>query len=210
MIRTLNKTVKKIENWQESCADFQLFIRTLLGESILTETSIADVAVKVPESGDVKKRKLTENEKMVVTKDDMGNFVIDGKPVDRETQTKLKNALDRDQRVVDIIDKKEENESDVSPLQEPSGQGGQKPRASETTSRDKIIRTERYMQINNVIQKWIKQYFSNRRSGNFGEASIVKRKIENMISEKDLDRDTVFYAGSISNDVSDSEPDASE
>jgi len=202
MLKCLRKTTKQIEHWQEDCATFQLFLQKLLGEDAYNENSIADMSVKPMPLGKKKK--------------DMNEIITDNsetKQIDMSTG-KPKNKVARSV-VIGLKTGKfkqvgeDEEPTEANPLQEPSDDSEAKDTSdSDNPSRAKILKTETVMETNTILVKWVDQYFARRRAGNFNEASIIKKRIENMIKEKDLDRDTVYYSGTggaIDSDETDSD-----
>ena len=209
MLNVLGKTVKQIEQWQENCAELQLFIQKLLGPTVQENVSIADIAVT---KDGMSPKKNKEMDEAVVTKDNR-RYYKNGQPVSPEDQVTMKREIRRGRTIV----AGEEDEA-VSPLQEPSDSAeteeptpdADEPQVASTdgekTSRAKILKTEKVMETNSILNKWVGEYFSDRRAGNFNEAMIIKKRIERMIKEKDLDRDTVYYSGSTGASLE--EPDA--
>lgn len=181
MLSCLDKHVKQIEKWQEHCSELQLFLKVLLGEEAYNENSIADIAVN---KNAFKKKSINEAELAgdVKDKDKSGNDVI----VTPEGKTKKLTKIQA--RAIQT-----NGDEDVSPLQDVEEP---EPKNEKETTRTKILKTEKIMETNTILNKWVDQYFSNRRKGNFTEANIIKNRIENMIREKNLDKETVYYNSS--------------
>lgn len=174
VLNKLDKTVKRIESWQEDCANLQHALRTLLGES--GGTSIADVSVAPMPMG--KKKKSMDEAEMagdIKDKDRTGRDVIvtpDGK-TKRLTPQQSREMQRNDQ------------ESDAE--------------SQETLTR--LRKTKSILQSDKRLQALVQKYWDFRLNGNFGRASEIKSIITEMVTERDLDSEIVFASYDIDGDV---------
>jgi len=190
MLKVFNKTIKRIDRWQEDCSQLIFALETMLGEN----TSIADIAVnKTPE---VKKKKLKEATTVSrgtnVKKVDSAGNVND---VSRD-EVRSVERLKRQGYKVNEEDGEEEAEEPKEEPKENEGEPGvptKDEREHPGQLRGKILKTEKELETNDSLRQWVFDYFAARRQGNFAEADVVKNKINSTIDEKRLDRETVFF-----------------
>ena len=181
MLKVLNKTIKKIDTFQEDCASLIYGLRNLLGES----TSVADISVN-PTAFEKKKR-LKES----IVKTSTGDVVeIDEMGKKKKLPTAVASEIDKGGKLLSAGDDGEK--------EEPATDGDDKKNKTDDTSkkgslRGKIVKTEKELESNKSLRKWVIQYFEARRQGNFGTAEVLKSRIDQFISEKDLDEPTIYY-----------------
>jgi hypothetical protein len=182
VLSKLEKTVKRIEGWQEDCASLQHAFRTLLGES--GGTSVADVSVAPMPMG--KKKKLDEAEMAgdIKDKDRAGRDVV------VTPEGKTKRLTPQQSREMQRNDK----ESDAE--------------GQETLTR--LRKTRDILQTDQRLQKLIEQYWTFRLAGNFGRASEIKTIINEIATERDLDLEIVFASYDLSNGGKEEEPEPEE
>jgi len=193
MLKVLNKTVNKIDTFQEECSDLVLALGTLLGENV----SIADISVnKTPE----KQKKLKE----AVVRTSGGDVVeIDARGRKKRLPRAVASEVDKGGKVLSAGDD-EEPEDENSTKETKMTPKEKLAAATVDTEKDKkkmkpgqlrgrIMKTEKELEINESLREWVIKYFEARKQGNFAEASVLKRKIEAAIGEKKLDRETVFF-----------------
>lgn len=185
MLNVLNKSIKKIENFQENCAELCFSLGTLLGENV----SIADIAVnKTPEK---KRRALKE----AVIKRKSGEVIqIDSAGKKRKLPRSIANEVERGAQVLSAGDEeniKEKSNKNSKENDKVSALGAEKEKPG--ALRGKIIKTEHELEINDSLSNWVANYFDARRQGRFAEADVMKRRIDSVIGEKRLDRETVYF-----------------
>jgi len=167
VLKKLEKTVQQISEWQENCANLQHALRTLLGENV----SISDVAV---------------------TKD---AFDPDKKKKDLEEAEIAGDIKDKDRAGRDVIVTPEGKTKKLTPqqsreMQRNGDEGGEEDEDQATLAR--IRKTMDILGSDEKLRGLIVKYFDFRSAGNFGRATEIKKLIEEMVENRDLDAETVF------------------
>lgn len=189
MLKVLNKTLKKIDKFQEDCSDLTLGLGILLGENV----SISDIAVnKSPEKRRMKEATVLRKNGKAKKVDSSGD-ISDISPQEQKSIDKLKKRgyqiNDDSQNSED--DKESEQDAEISDTE--PGAVSKEDKKHPGKLRGRIIKTEKELEVNDSLRQWVFDYFNARRQGNFTEAGVIKRKIDSTISEKNLDRETVFF-----------------
>jgi len=179
MPKLFSKVLKKIDSFQEDCADLILGMEILLGENV----SIADISVNA-----TPKKKLKESVLMAKGRD--------VKRIDSEGN--VSTVTPKEVRTIETMKKKgyQTNDSDGEEKDDEDSEEITTSEKDKTGAlRGKIIKTEKELEINDSLRDWVKNYFLARRQGNFSEADILRERIESTIFEKNLDKETVYYRG---------------
>jgi len=175
-LKCFEKTIKRIENWQESCVGLQHDLRVLLGENV----SIADIAV-TKDGYEKKKKNISET---TITADNKGTIKqITGNRESRlspQKEKEIKIALDKGQTIV---------AGDEEPSETPEEQDTQNQHKI-TVAR--IKRTEDLVPKDPKIMSYLGRYYDARRNGNFEQAKHIQSKINEFIANRDLDHETVY------------------
>jgi len=171
VLKDLEKTVAKISEWQESCAELQHGLRILLGENV----SIADVAV---------------------TKDGFAPKKKKGEIDEAEMAGDIK---DKDRSGRDVVITPDGKTKRLTPQQsremQRNGDGDEDEDGEDNTRRatlTKIRKTQDILQSDQRLREFIVKYFEFRMTGNFGRADEIKLIIQDIIDSRELDSETVF------------------
>jgi len=196
MLKVLNKTIKKIDKFEEECSDLILGLGTLLGENV----SIADVAV----NPNPKDKKIEE---AILSQDRTGKLKKDGVILSPEDQKQAKDAKRRKETIV-------AGDEDPAETVEPDPDAESEEtftKKKQGSLKGRIIKTEKMLETDETLRKWVSEYFAARRKGSFQEANIIKKRIDSNIDDKNLGRETVYFrADDVEKDDPDEEPEVEE
>jgi hypothetical protein len=201
VLKKLEKSVKRIEQWQEECASLQYALRVLLSES--GGTSSSDVAMRIPD--DEEEMKETD----MLGRNSRGE--IDTKAsngrVERLTPIEKRNikALKTKQRkpVYSEAEGEEENvpESEHKTIEY-------------TTPKPVIIKkTKDILKSDARLQELLNNFYKFRDGGNIGKSDELKTVIDEFISFRGLDPITVYASYNFidqDNEFSDAEDEPEE
>lgn len=197
VLKKLDKTISKIEGWQEECAKLQYALGILLSEA--GGTSIADVAVAPEGMGDVedeekKKKKKKKLDEATVEKIDpkvarLAKRREDANPRTNVEVTSSSSAVEKDtrtgqiQKVIkagDEEDTKNSNETEHSNI-------------AYTTPKPVIIKkTLDILKNDQRLQTLINKFYDFRSAGNVGKSDEMKTIIDEFINSRGMDPLTVY------------------
>jgi len=178
VLKKFNKTVEKIDAWQEECANLQYALRTLLGES--GGSSIADVSVAPMPMGKIQKKKLDEADLAgnINDKDRQGKDVIvtpDGK-----TKKLTPQQSKEMQRNGDALTDKESEESKHQTIE------------YKTPVPVIIKKSIDILKTDKRLQSLVDNLFKYRASGAIGKSDEMKTLIDQFIDDRGLDPLTIY------------------
>ena len=185
VLKKLDKTVKKISQWQEDCAELQHGLRILLGES--GGTSISDVSVKPMRMGKVKKNldeageiiPITSNQKIAQAKADKI------KPIGGSVEDQGRTLVVKDAKGNPVKSVKEEDDEDDK-------NSSHKTIEYRTPVPVLINKTIDILKGDKRLQSLVNGLFKYRAAGNIGKSDEYKTLIDKFIDDRGLDPITVY------------------
>jgi hypothetical protein len=184
MLKCLDRTIRKLDMAQESCDNLVAGLECLLEtNSVADQAVIADQEKEDPKVVDAQKK--LQQAKVVAKKS--------------ELDAEKKKLQERVNEEDDVEDDEEGDKEDLAPpadsdLEDDEGEDDSDVDYDSDVDADvqKVRRSLNALQDED-LKTWVKEYFQNKLDGNVGEAKVIKRKIDQRIDIRQLDKEIVYH-----------------
>jgi hypothetical protein len=188
MLECLNTTIKKLNIVQESCDQLIQSISCLLETNTVAEVAVKPNAFGHSEEDEQEKKSpevLKKEKELQKTKVDVEKKKLQSMGEEGEDEPEVDDVEVDDGEEGESVDDTEVDDSEEDPADFD-------PDKEIPTDIARIRRSLDALEDED-LKSWVSEYFQAKVDGNTGEASVLRKKIDQRIDIRNLDRETVYH-----------------